>query len=473
MSDTAPRPTAALEPQPSLLARIRNRDHTQGSLLASVAALSLPAILMSALGFGVFQLVDLRFLAMLGDAEVAAAGAANQTLRQVFMLLIMGLTVSSQMMVARFVGEGDVDSGEHVAGQSFLLGAAIAVLAACTVGMFPRWFMSLIARDPEVIALGATYARIAFLSLGVMISAQVFTAVLSGAGDSTTPMIVSLVVAPISIFLEWTLAFGHFGTPALGIVGIALGAALGGSVGLLVAIFAITGGRARVHLRARHLVPDWVLLRRLLGIAWQPAVHLLARTMIIVFFMALAGRLGGKVQAAYTIGLRVEMLAIMVAFPISNACATLVGQNLASRNVARAWRAVWVCLGVDVLLLLPIAATLFLFRASIVAVFTDDLEVAAMAAEYLGYSSVLLLYYGFYFVAFRTLQAAGDMRTPMRVSVSSAVFIGVPLAYVLAVRADLGASGMWMANLVYGTVNVALMVGWLLRGHWARPPTAP
>jgi Na+-driven multidrug efflux pump len=194
---------------------------------------------------------------------------------------------------------------------------------------------------------------------------------------------------------------------------------------------------------------------------------------MVIFFMTLSGRLGGKVQAAYTIGLRIEMLAIMVAFPIANACATLVGQNLGAGDTRRAWRAVLVSSAVELAVLWPGAALLMLQRDLFVGWFTTDPEVARMASEYLFYSSIGLLFYGFYFVAFRTLQAAGDMNTPMIISVGVAVLVGVPLGFGLANFTELGATGMWIANLAYATLNSLLMVGWLLTGRWARAQGSP
>ncbi len=462
----SPAPLEGSPQRVSLLARLRDRDHTRGSLLASVAVLSLPSIAMSVLGGGLFQLVDLRFLALLGDAQVAAAGASNQTLRQVFMLLILGLSVSSQMWIARFVGQGRVDAAEHVAGQAFVVGGGIALLGLLSCGLFPDFFVGLVTRDPEVAALAATYVRITFFALGLMVAMQVFSGVLQGAGDATTPMLITFLVTPVSILAEWSLAFGHFGLPALGIAGIALGAAIGGSCGLLLAAWTIFGGRCRVHLRARHLVPDRDGLRQLLGSAWQPALHMVAHTLIVVFFMALAGRMGGKVQAAYTIGLRVEMLSIMLAFPISNACATLVGQSLGAGNVRRAWRTIFVSAGLSASLLWPAAAGLYLYRGVIVSLFTHDAEVAPMASEYLGYSAVIMLFYGFYFIAFRTLQAAGDMRSPMIISVGTALLLGAPLGFFLATRTELGVSGMWLANFSYAILNCVITVVGLARGRW-------
>ena len=162
------------------------------------------------------------------------------------------------------------------------------------------------------------------------------------------------------------------------------------------------------------------------------------------------------------------MLVIMVAFPIANACATLVGQNLGAGNLPRAWRTIFVSAGVSAALLWPAALALFLYRAPLVSLFTSDPEVAAMAVEYLGYSSVILLFYGFYFIAFRTLQAAGDMRSPMLISVACATLLGAPLGYYLATQTEVGSSGMWLANFTYAIVNCLITVAWLATGRWQR-----
>lgn len=461
------------KPQPGFLQRLRDRDHTHGSLTGSVIALSVPSVLGALFGFGGFQLFELHFLGQLGDSAVAAAGATNQTLRQVFMLFSMGLTVASQMIIAQFVGMADLERAEHFAGQSFVLGSALAVLGAVSVGAFPGFFVSLVATEPAVIAEATIYVRIVFMTLIVMTLGQTFGTVLNGAGDAVTPLIITFVQTPVSIFAQWALAFGHFGMPALGIAGIALGGVLGGVLGGAIALWALFSGRCRVHPRARHLVPDPVALKRLLAVAWQPAMHMVARSLMVIFFMTLSGRLGGKVQAAYTIGLRIEMLAIMVAFPIANACATLVGQNLGAGDLARARKAVWVSTAVELVVLWPAAIALFFTRGAIVSNFTQDPEVAAMASEYLAYASAILMFYGLYFVAFRTLQAAGDMMSPMIISVATAVFLGAPAGYYLATQSDLGASGMWIANFVYAITNAVLMVGWLLTGRWARVKPVP
>ena len=201
---------------------------------------------------------------------------------------------------------------------------------------------------------------------------------------------------------------------------------------------------------------------------WQPALQMIARSAMIMVFMFLAGRIGSHVQAAYTIGLRIEMIAVMIAFPIANACATLVGQNLGAGNVDRAWRSVYVSAAVEVCILGPGAVALYFFRDAAVAVFTGDPAVAAHASEYLRYVSFILGFWGIYFVAFRALQAAGDMITPMLISLALALGLGAPLAIYLSSQPEYGASGMWIANIVYSTANTLAMLVWLSTGRWTQ-----
>jgi putative MATE family efflux protein len=449
-------------------ARLREHDPARDGLVRGVVALSVPSILQSVLAFGSYQLGDLYLTGRLGPAAIAAAGATNQTLRQVVFLLLMGLGTAAQMLVARLVGGGRRAEAEHVAGQVLLVGAALwLVTAALGLGLAEP-LVRLVARDPAVVALGADFVRIAFPFVATAIFSQLAAAVLLGAGDSYTPMLASFVTTPLALGFEWVLAFGLFGLPPLGMSGIALGGGLGGLAGSWLLARALLRGEGRVRLSLSALRPDPRMLREVLRFSWQPSLHMLARTGITFFFMALAGRLGGEVQAAYTIGQRIEMLAFMVAFPVANACATLVGQNLGAGSLPRAWRAIWVCAAAEVSLMWPAALLLLVARRAVVRAFTDDPAVAELAAEYLAYSSALLFFSGLYFVAFRSLQAAGDMSSPMLISLALAAGLGVPLALALTQRAELGATGMWIANLAYGVANTVVMVAWLLTGRWTR-----
>lgn len=450
-----------------LLATLRDRDHTTSALLGSLVVLSIPAILSSLAGAALYQIADLYFIGKLGPVATAAVGMTNQALRQIPFLMLFGACIGSQMMVARLVGTGQTDLADRAAGQALVVGAILALLVA-GVGLFPEMLLSLVTSDPDAVIIASPYLRLSFLLMSGQIFTMLFSFILTGAGETTTPLMITLISSPVAVFAEYCLIFGNFGAPELGISGVAVGLACGSFVSLSLALWTLLTGRCRVKLRPVYLRPDRALLTRIVRVSWQPALQMVARTLIVVFFMALAGRLGTDVQAAYTIGLRVEMVAIMVAFPIANAAATLVGQNLAAGHVRRAWRSIFLAYGVEAVIMLGFTIVLLLRRHEIVAIFTETPEVAEIAAEYLLYSALGMTFYGLYFVSFRALQGAGDMSSPMLISLGTAILLGAPLAYYLSTQTDLGPTGMWIGGLVYSITNTALTAGYLARGRWTR-----
>jgi putative MATE family efflux protein len=450
------------------LARWRHRDHTRGRLIASLAVLSLPLLTSGLLYGAVFQVVDLSFISRLGEAPMAAVIIVNQSLRTTVMMLVMGASFGAQALIARAVGEGRIEAAEHVAGQTVLLGALLALVLAAAGGLFPERLFSLPGPEPGFFAYGVPYLRWAFLLVFSFIGAMLVRGILTGAGDTTTPMLLTVVNIGVSLFAEWCLIFGHLGAPALGVRGVALGLAIGQTTALSLGLGVLFRGRARVHLRRRHLVPDAIVLRRIVAIAWPPALHMVGNLFLIFAFLRMAGRFGESVQAAYAIGLRLGMIAPAVCFPLATACATLVGQNLGAGDVARAKRAVGVGLLVHGSVMLGFAGATLVLREAIMTLLSDDPEVIREGSEYLLYASGNFAMWAFYFVFFRSLQGAGDVLVPMLLALGNAFFVTVPLAYALAFAAGLGPTGLWIASLAGSTLLTATTGLYMATGRWTR-----
>lgn len=458
---------------PSLLERLRDRDHTRGRLLASLLVLSLPSIATSFMGAVVYQLVDLKFIGALGPAPMAAVVVSNQALRQFFFILVMGASFGSQALISRYVGEGDVDAADHVAGQVLFVGGVFSGLLALIGGLFPAQLLGLLDPAPEVLEAGVSYVRLVFLLGFGTVATQLFSAILGGAGDTTTPMVIAVIQSAVAIVAEWVLIFGNLGAPVLGIDGVAIGAGVSSAVGTAIALWALFTGRCRVHVRLHHLAPDAEEVRRLLRLSWPPALQMLSRTVVIFLFLRLSGRFGTPVQAAYSIGLRLEMMPTALAFPIAGACATLVGQSLGNGDVRRAWRSVWTGLAVHASLLWSFAAGIFVFRREIVAYFTSDPEVIAVGSEYLLYAAGSFAFWGVYFIVFRALQGAGAMKACMLISLAGQFAIALPLGHYLALGTDLAQTGIWIANLVASGFTTTVTVAFFATGRWTRIRLGP
>jgi Na+-driven multidrug efflux pump len=237
---------------------------------------------------------------------------------------------------------------------------------------------------------------------------------------------------------------------------------------MIAGLSVLFSGRARVHLRRRHLVPDFAVLGQIVRLSWPPALQMMGTVATSFAFLRLAGDYGAAVQAAYAIGLRLGMIAPIVCFPLAGACATVVGQTLGAGNVPRAWRTLGVGLLVHGTVMMSFAVTLLLFRSEILALFTADPEVIRVGSEYLWYLAFSFMLWAVYFVFMRSLQGAGDVLVPMVISLSTTFLVTLPLAWALSRHTSLGPTGIWIAQLTGSVLLTTATSAWVASGRWTR-----
>jgi putative MATE family efflux protein len=321
--------------------------------------------------------------------------------------------------------------------------------------------------SPEVLEVGIPYVQLVMILNFGMIFVFLTNSILTGAGDTTTPLLVSVTQALVALFAEYCLIYGNFGLPALGIRGAALGLIFGHLVSTMIIARVISSGRTRIHLRRRHLRPDARVLKDIGRQALPPALQMLSTFLVTIYFVRMMGSLGDNAQAAYSIGLRLGMVGPMIAFPLAGATATLVGQNLGAGNPKRAWKSLWVGLSVHATLMITMAMALFFYRIPFLEAFTNDAAVVEIGDEMLFYQSLTFVSLAFYFVLFRALQGAGDVMFAMFASLANSIF-NVSLATYLVLVLDYGPSGIFISGLVSSIFVTTITAGWIATGRWTR-----
>ena len=449
-------------------ARWRDHDHTQGSLLRSLGLLALPMVGSSLVGGVLFQLVDLKLISELGDQGMTAVVITNQSMRQIYMVLLMGASFGAQGLIARSIGSSDQERADHIAGQTLLMGTFLSVVAAVIGLIFARDLLSLMNVSEEVLKMGVPYVRWVFgLNFG-FVFVILFGSLLAGAGDSSTPFIITIAQTGISLVAEWMLIGGHLGAPDLGIRGVAIGLGVGQLVAIGLAGRVLFSGRTRVHVRARHMRPDWAAMRSILSLSWPPAFQMLGGFLVTVFFIRLMGDFGGRAQTAYSIGLRLGMIAPMVCFPLAGAVATLVGQNLGARNIPRAWCAMGVGILVHGGVMWSLALALFFFREPFLRLFTHDPEVIEIGSRMLMWQAGQFALLAFLFVFMRALQGAGDVIVPMGMSLASALLVAIPLGLYLSEDYGMGPDGLFIAQFASTALSTVINGAYVATGRWTR-----
>jgi putative MATE family efflux protein len=442
----------------------QEHDYTTGSIGRAVFLLAIPMMLEMAME-SVFAVVDIYFVSGRGADSVAVVGLTEAVLTLLYAVAI-GLGMAVSALVSRRIGEGNVDGAAKVAGQTIWLAMAAWVVVA-TIGIaFAPDILRLMGADEGVVAVGTSYTK---LMLGGSLSILLLfllNAVLRGAGNAALAMRVLWLANGINIVLGPLLIYGPGPLPELGVTGAAVATNIGRGIGALFALYYLTNGRGRVVLRVRHLHAEWEVLSSLLRVSAGGVFQFIIATSSYIVLMRVISTYGSAAIAGYTIAIRIMMFTFLPAWGLSNAAATLVGQNLGAKQPERAEASVWVATKYNVAFLVSVGVVGVIFAETLVAFFTSDPEVLRYGAACL---RIVSYGYGFYAVGLIVTQAfngAGDTTTPTWLNALCFWVLQLPLAYALAKWLALGPNGVFWAAAI--SESMLAVVGLLLfrRGAW-------
>jgi putative MATE family efflux protein len=413
----------------------------------------------------VFAVVDIFWVAGLGAPAVAAVGLTEAVLTLLYAVAV-GLSMAVTALVARRIGANEPDAAAQVAGQTIWIAIATAVLVAALGVPSAREILTLMGAEPDVIAGGSGYTTLMLGGSVTILLLFLLNAVLRGAGNAALAMRVLWLANGINIVLGPCLIYGVGPFPQLGVTGAAVATNIGRGIGALFALYWLTNGRGRVVLAPRHLRLLRDVLVSLLKVSAGGVLQFVIATSSYILLMLVISGYGSAAIAGYTIGMRIMMFTFLPAWGLSNAAATLVGQNLGARAPERAERSVWVATKYNVLFLGVVAIVLVVFPGPLVAIFTREPDVLAYGASCL---RVIGLGFPLYAVGMTMVQAfngAGDTSTPTWINVLCFWVLQLPLAYALARPLELGPTGVFAAAAI--AESVLAVVAWLAfrRGAW-------
>jgi len=403
----------------------------------------------------------------LGADAVAAVGLTESLLTVVYSIAL-GLSMATTALVARRIGEKDPEDAARTAVQAIVLGVAVSVPFAVVGILGAREVLALMGAPSSVIEAGSGYAA---WMLGGSVSILLLflvNAVFRGAGDATVAMRSLWLANGINIVLDPCLIFGLGPFPELGVAGAGLATVIGRSVGVAYQLRAL--GRSGRHLRVgrRHIVFDGALALRLLRLSLGGTGQFLIGTASWLGLVRILTPFGAVALAGYTIALRVVVVALLPAWGLSNAVATLVGQNLGARKPERAERSVWIAGLYNMAFLLGVMA-LFLWKAEpIVALFSADPEVQRMGALCLRVVSYGYAFYAWGMVLVQAFNGAGDTVTPTWINLFCYWLLQIPVALVLARGLGYGPLGVFLAITVAESVIAVVGLVAFRRGAWKR-----
>lgn len=481
MNAPLPPPTSATAPTPRgfwqhVVSSLRGEQHdyTKGSLHTAILLLAVPMVLEMALE-STFALVDIWWVSKIDSrwfgatptngAAAAAVGATEAMLSIVF-AVAMGLAMSVTALVARRVGENDLNGASLVGGQALGLGLVVgAVLGVPALLWAPELLSFMTEGKQDVVAAGTDYAR--WVLGGNVIVTLLFlqNAIFRGAGDPMLALKTLAVANGVNLLLDPCLIFGLGPFPALGVTGAGVATCIGRSIAVVYQFWLLRRGHGRIRLD-RLVRFDSAPIRQILSLSLGTILQFLIGTTSWVALMWMVGRFEAAVGAGYTTGIRILMFALLPAWGISNAAATLVGQSLGAKQPERAERAVWLT-GLYVTGFLAVVTLVMeLLPQPIVAEFSYYPEVQRHAVATLRILASGYVFYGWGMVGMQAFNGAGDTRTPTWITFWCFWVLELGLAGIAAFWLGFGPHGVfWSIPIGESVFAVAAML-LFRRGTW-------
>ncbi len=439
-------------------------NFTTGSIRRAIFLLSVPMVLEMVME-SLFAVVDIFFVGRVGVHAVATVGLTESVLTIIYSIAI-GLSMAATATVARRVGEKRPELAADAAFQAIAIAVAFSLVIALAGGFFARDILRLMGGEPALVEAGVGYTRLMFASNISIVLLFLINGIFRGAGNASLAMRSLWIANGLNIVLDPLFIFGWGPVPAFGVTGAAIATTIGRSVGVGYQLYHLFGGRALVRVGYANLVLRMNTLLRLLKIASGSMGQFLVESASWIFLVRIIAVFGSEALAGYTIAVRIIIFSILPSWGLSNAAATLVGQNLGAGHPLRAEKSVWLTAFYNLLFLLVLSVVFYVAAYPMVRLFSDDPVVIEQGAEALRIICVGYAFVSYGMVVGQSFNGAGDTRTPLLINLGCYWALQIPLAYWLAVPLGWGPTGVYVA--IATTFAAAAVTSVLLfrRGRW-------
>lgn len=440
------------------------RDFTESSVGKAIFILSIPMVLEMVME-SLFAIADIWFVSRLGADAIAAVGLTESVMTIVYSIA-SGLGVATTALVARRIGEKDPRGAGTAAVQSILVALLISLLISLPGIFWAREFLVLMGTTEEAAAEYALYPAIIFGSNGIVMLLFIINAIFRSSGDAAISFRVILVANLINIVLDPLFIFGFGPVPAMGIKGAAIATATGRGIAVLYQLYLLFGGHHRIAFRLSDFRVRSQIMGELVKVSMGGIFQNLIATSSWIFLVRIIAVYGSLAVAGYTIAIRVVVFALLPASGISNAAATLVGQNLGAGFPDRAEKSVWITSYVNMIMMGLIGLILVLFSDTFIGFFSNDPGVLHQGTDALRIISLGFAFYGLSMVMVQAFNGSGDTITPTIIFFFGFWLTEIPLAWIFAFTLKGELAGTCWA-IVTAESLIAVAAWWYFRkGRW-------
>jgi len=412
-----------------------------------------------------FAVSDVFWVGKLGPDAVATVGLTESMMIVVYTLAV-GLSIAVTATVARRIGEKNPDGAARAAVQGIVIAAIVSgSLAAIGAASAPA-LLATMGASPSVLATGTRFTRMMLGGSSTAFLLFIINGAFRGAGDAAVSMRVLWLSNAINIVLGPILIFGVGPFPAMGVTGAALATTIGRGTGVLFALTRLARGSGHLAVGRKHVALDPALMARMVRMSGNGTFQVLVGSMSWIGLVRIMSGFGSVSMAGYTIAIRIILFALLPAWGLGNAAATMVGQALGAKNTARAEESVWTAARLNVAFLGGMGVLFIVFARVIVSAFTKDAGVADVATYGLRTVAAGFPLFAFGMVLTQAFNGSGDTWTPTKINLGVFWVFEIPFAWTVATRTSLGYRGVFIAVLAAYTLLAGVSTVLFRRGSW-------
>lgn len=444
----------------------KETEFTSGSIRKAIFMLSIPMIL-EMLMESIFALVDIAYVSKVSVNAVATIGLTESVITLVYALAI-GLSMAATAVVARRIGEKDVDGARIAAVQAISLGVVISIIIGVVGIIFAKDILALMGGEPDLIAEGYGYTQFLIGGNITVVLLFLINAIFRGAGNASIAMWALVLSNGLNIILDPMFIFGFGPIPEMGVKGAAVATNIGRGTAVLFQLGILFFGWGKIKLMAKDLVLNFKVMLNLIKVSLGGIAQFLIGTSSWIFLMRIMSEFGSEVLAGYTIAIRVMMFTLMPSWGMSNAAATLVGQNLGAKQPDRAEQSVWKTGKYNAYFMGTVSLVYLIFANTIISWFNTTPEVVKSGALCLQVIALGYIFYAYGMVMTQAFNGAGDTGTPTKINLIAFWFFQLPLAYISALVLGWGATGVFVAITAAEILIAVLAMIWFKKGKWKK-----
>jgi putative MATE family efflux protein len=442
-------------------------DYTQGSIRVAIILLAIPMILELSLE-SVFAVVDMFFVGKLGKNAIQTVGLTESVITLIYSVAL-GLSMGATAMVARRVGEKNNEAAAHSGAQALLISLIVTLVTSAAGIIFAADILKIMGATPETVREGVHFTCIMLGGSIVIILLFIINGIFRGAGNAAIAMKSLWLASLINIFLCPCLINGYGPFPALGLNGAAIATTIGRGIGVIYQCWHLFKGKGIIRLRKDHFRFDFPLIRSIITIAWPATFQFLIGSGSWIVLTWLVAHTGGtEASAGYQVAIRNVVFFILPAWGLSNAAATLVGQNLGANQPDRAEKSVLLTAKYNAFFMAGVTFLFLLFAEPIIHIFSKDPVVEKFGSEALMIIGTGYIFYGIGMVMIQALNGAGDTKTPTLINLFGFWFFQIPLAYLLAKTLNMGPTGAFISIPVAETAIALIAWYYFKKGRWKK-----